>query len=188
LRRGWPVVVTGSKFFGGPPFCGAVLYPTCRRPYAGVSPVTVGAAVDGLGAVLRWAAAAETMTAFAPLADAMAGFLRARGVAIHAAIAGNPGLVPMEGLQAQGPHWADLPSIFTFAVRDARNPARLLTEAELRPPHAKLAGHGVLLGQPVTLGAFGGLRVAIGARDLLEDRDGAALRRVVGVLGRLASS
>ena len=27
LRRDWPVVVTGSKFFGGPAFSGAVLFP-----------------------------------------------------------------------------------------------------------------------------------------------------------------
>ena len=27
LRRGWPVVVTGSKFFGGPAFSGAVFFP-----------------------------------------------------------------------------------------------------------------------------------------------------------------
>lgn len=30
LRRGWPVVVTGSKFFGGPAFSGAVLFPRGR--------------------------------------------------------------------------------------------------------------------------------------------------------------
>jgi hypothetical protein len=30
LRQGWPVVVTGSKFLGGPPFSGAVLLPHGR--------------------------------------------------------------------------------------------------------------------------------------------------------------
>src|ERR1039458_6586198 len=30
LRQGWPVVVTGSKFFGGPAFSGAVLFPQTR--------------------------------------------------------------------------------------------------------------------------------------------------------------
>jgi len=34
--------------------------------------------------------------------------------------------------------------------------------------HERLARGGVLLGQPVSLGAFGGLRVAIGARDVVQ--------------------
>ena len=33
---------------------------------------------------------------------------------------------------------------------------------------SSLALGGVLLGQPVSVGSFGGLRLAIGARDLLE--------------------
>ena len=35
LRRGWPVVVTGSKFFGGPAFSGAVLFPRARLSAVG---------------------------------------------------------------------------------------------------------------------------------------------------------
>ncbi len=30
LQRGWPVLLTGSKFYGGPAFSGAVLFPTAR--------------------------------------------------------------------------------------------------------------------------------------------------------------
>ena len=30
LRDGWPVVVTGSQFFGGPAFSGAVLFPSVQ--------------------------------------------------------------------------------------------------------------------------------------------------------------
>jgi hypothetical protein len=45
----------------------------------------------------------------------------------------------------------------------------MLSAAELRPLYLGLAREGVLLGQPVELGAFGGLRIAVGARDLLPD-------------------
>jgi hypothetical protein len=48
---------------------------------------------------------------------------------------------------------------------------RRLSATELRPLYEHLAHVGVLLGQPVNLGPFGGLRIAIGARELL-DADG----------------
>nr|WP_243444429.1 hypothetical protein [Acetobacter persici] len=32
LSRGWAVMVTGSKFFTGPPFCGALLLPEAGKP------------------------------------------------------------------------------------------------------------------------------------------------------------
>jgi hypothetical protein len=71
-----------------------------------------------------------------------------------------------------------LPSVFTFAVRDRSDPQRLLSMAELRPLNERLARQGVLVGQPVGLGAFGGLRIAVGARDLVEGGE-------VGRFGRL---
>jgi hypothetical protein len=37
----------------------------------------------------------------------------------------------------------------------------------LRPIYERLAGEGILLGQPVSLGSFGGMRIAIGARDVV---------------------
>jgi hypothetical protein len=52
-------------------------------------------------------------------------------------------------------------------VRDPLDTRRLLSTAQLRPIYERLAHRGILLGQPVDLGTFGGLRIAIGARDLL---------------------
>jgi hypothetical protein len=164
LRRGWPVVVTGSKFFGGPAFSGAVLFPRDRR-MAGLPPVP-GEAVR-LGTALRWTAALATIDAFEPLASGMAEVLAERGALIAQAITANPSLVRVEGLQPHGSGWADQPSIFTFGVRDPAYPRRLLSVAGLRPLYEQLARLGVLLGQPVGLGSFGGLRLALGARDLL---------------------
>jgi hypothetical protein len=168
LRRGWPVVVTGSKFFGGPAFSGAVLFPRDRRPAAGRRPeLPLPDQAVRLGTALRWTAALASIDAFEPLAAEMAEVLAARGALIAQAIAANPALVPVQGLRPHGSGWADQPSIFTFGVRNPAYPRHLLTAAELRPLYERLARAGVLLGQPVGLGAFGGLRLALGARDLL---------------------
>ncbi len=88
-----------------------------------------------------------------------------------ARLASLPHAIPVGGLRPRGPQWADLPSIFTFAVRDPAQPGRLLSAAELRPIYQRLAQAGVLLGQPVGLGPFGGLRIAVGARDLVDAPD-----------------
>ncbi len=112
LRRGWPVVLTGSKFFGGPAFSGAVLFPIARRT-AGLDRTA-----PGLGTVLRWTAAVEAMERFSGAAGKAAWFLDGRVAAITSEIAANPALVPIGGLARTGPHWADRPSIVTFGVRD----------------------------------------------------------------------
>jgi hypothetical protein len=165
LRRGWPVVVTGSKFFGGPAFSGAILFPRARLlANGGLPPVLPEAA--RLGTALRWTAALAVIDAFEPLAAGMTDILSHRGAAIERALASNPALVPVGGLQPRGSGWP--PSIFTFGVRDPLDQRRRLSAAELRPFYEHLAGRAVLLGQPVNLGPFGGLRIAIGARDLLD--------------------
>jgi hypothetical protein len=170
LRRGWPVVVTGSKFFGGPAFSGAVLVPLARRTTG------LGRAAPTIGTVLRWTAAVEAMKRFSPAASNAAWFIHRRVDAIEHEIRANPALVPIGGLSRNGPHWADGPSIVTFAVRDAGEPGRLLSVQDLRLLYERLARGGVLLGQPVSLGAFGGLRVAIGARDVVQGAVGGADR------------
>jgi hypothetical protein len=170
LRNGWPVVVTGSKFFGGPPFSGAVLFPTARLPSShrdAPNPDPVN-----LGTILRWMAALDVIEAFAPLAARMPALLRNRATTIQQGIATNPALVPVGGLAPAGSNWSDLPSIFTFAVRDPADQHRLLSATELRPIYERLACLGILLGQPVGLGRFGGLRIAVGARDLWTHADG----------------
>ena len=62
--------------------------------------------------------------------------------------------------------------------------ARLLSVAELRPAYERLARLGVLFGQPVDLGPFGGLRVAIGAQTLLDGSGEGDLARVFATLER----
>ncbi len=161
LRRGWPVVITGSKFFGGPAFSGAVFYPRDRAPAPGGRP-----AACAPGVVLRWVAALDAMQRVARLGAAMQDVLAERGRTIRRGLADIPALHQVAGLPEEGGAWDERASIFTFAVRDPDDPRRLLTAAALRPLYQRLARAGVLLGQPVGLGAFGGLRVAIGAREV----------------------
>jgi hypothetical protein len=187
LKRGWPVVVTGSKFFGGPAFSGAVLSPRARLPRARISAVARNMlpptlrAPPGLGTILRWAAALATMDAIEQTATSIAEILSRRAAYVEQAFASNAVLVPVAGLQPRGAGWADHPSIFTFGIRDPMDRGRLLSAAELRPLYKRLALGGVLLGQPVSVGSFGGLRLAIGARDLLSSGDG-GLARVFAAL------
>ena len=84
VEVGWTVMVTGSKFFTGPPFCGAVLLPPSLMAALGASALPAGLAdycgradwPDGapaaflppevnVGMVLRWQAAIGEMQAFA---------------------------------------------------------------------------------------------------------------------------
>jgi hypothetical protein len=182
LKRGWPVVVTGSKFFGGPAFSGAVLFPRARLSAVARNMLPRALRVPpGLGTTLRWVAALTTIDAFEPAAASIAKNLSRLAAYIEQALASNPALVPIAGLSPRGSGWADLPSIFTFGVRDSMNCGRLLSAAELRPLYEQLALAGVLLGQPVSVGSFGGLRLAIGARDLLSSGDG-GLARVFAAL------
>jgi hypothetical protein len=186
LRRGWPVVVTGSKFFGGPAFSGAVLFPQARLSARRLRS-SVFRDTASLGTVLRWTAAFATIDSFELKAAHTAEVLSRRVATIEQALASNPALVPVAGLRASGSGWADQPSIFTFAVRDPMDRAKLLSVPELRPLYESCASQGVLLGQPVSLGLFGGLRVAIGAQDLLDGSSDSGLARVFATLEQVAS-
>jgi hypothetical protein len=185
LSRGWPVVVTGSKFFGGPVFSGAVLLPQARSATVAQSmlPSASGDAADQ-GTLLRWTAALPTIEAFERRAPEMASVLSRFIATVERALTCNPALVPIDGLRRNGSGWADQPTIFTFAVRDPMDCARLLSVTELRPLYERLARLGVLFGQPVDLGPFGGLRVAIGAQTLLEGSGDGDLARVFAILER----
>ena len=130
LARGWMVMVTGSKFFTGPPFCGALLLPRrmaarLRGPgrlpcgladYGGRADwpceATNQAAADlgpeaNPGMLLRWHAALAEMRAFALVPDAQA---RARTEAfidgVEAAIASSPHVV---AVPVPAPSRPDLP-------------------------------------------------------------------------------
>ena len=198
LLRGWPVLLTGSKFYGGPAFCGAVLFPAARRAAIDLASLPSGLAAychdegstqpaANLGTVLRWAAALEEIRSFAngPLPNLLT---RMRRLAdrVRAWIASTPSLVPvsMPADEPEQPHaWP--PSIVTFAVRDPGVRGRLLALPELRTLYRAIAGDGVLVGQPVGIGtSYGGLRIAIGAPTLRDPSVEARLSRLFSCIER----
>jgi len=157
LRTGWPVIVTGSKFFGGPPFSGAVLVPTGRFRKAPRLPLAVGP-------LLRWVAALSGMEAArtCSIPDVVTRLVRE----VTATLSGFPGVSIVDGpspAMCEAGGWP--PSIVTFEVAHPGS-GILMTADELRPLYQDLARLGVLVGQPVSLGRSGGLRVAVSARDL----------------------
>jgi len=167
------VLVTGSKFFTGPPFSGAAILPggiaarlrDRRLPagleayfgqdefYAGCRAASGLAAGGNYGLALRWHAALAEMRAFArvpelPRAEILAGF----GETVRSAIDGNPALalLPAPAI-ARGAGWERLPSIFTFSVRAPHAPGRCLTPVEARALYLWLNTDlsGLLPGEPV---------------------------------------
>jgi len=179
LARGWPVIITGSKFYGGPAFSGAILFPQARlaaidrrRLPAGLASGRTAAACPPsmgalLGATVRWTAALVEIEAFAKLSSEV---VSERVVVVAQAISkwmrSTATVCPIDMPDvAQGP--ADIQSVFGFTVRCPARHGRVLSCAELRTIYQRLAGRGVLVGQPVNLGdSAGALRIAIGARNL----------------------
>jgi hypothetical protein len=182
LAQGFPVLLTGSKFFGAPGFCGAVLFPRARLERitrAGRLPAGLAAYArlqGGFGSrrcpglVLRWTAALYEMTAFAqlPTEEVRERLLRIGG-SIQRALATDDRLELVCAPRPAGMGWSDCRSVFTFTVcggEGRMNPGRL------RALYGALAEGDApcQIGQPVELGnsALGGLRLAISARQVVE--------------------
>jgi hypothetical protein len=150
------VLITGSKFFTGPPFAGAAILPpaiAARLRQAGLPaglaayfgrddfPPSCPAAralppAGNYGLALRWHAALAEMRAVARIPAARkAEILTGFAGAVRAAIAANPALTllpapPIDRADAEP--WERLQSIFTFSLRAPHAPERCLTPAEAR--------------------------------------------------------
>ncbi len=164
LSLGWMVMTTGSKFFTGPPFCGALLVPKriVRRIAAGRLPAGLCAyghrsdwpdgmaaashlpAGINLGMMLRWQAALAEMHAFASVPSAQ---VRARLdlflTGVREAIRMHPDLVLIEvpgpDRGPAAPAWDQLQTILSFLVLEPqRDQARDRTPAPLSMQRARL--------------------------------------------------
>ena len=157
LDLGATVLVTGSKFFTGPPFAGAALLPEgiAARLRTGVLPAGLAAYFNraefpadamaaralpeggNYGLALRWHAALAEMRALLRVKPVRrAEILRGFAQAVQHGIAATPGLalLPQPAIfrtKADEP-WERLPSIFTFLLRAPHAPERCLTPAEAR--------------------------------------------------------
>jgi hypothetical protein len=157
LAAGWMVQVTGSKFFTGPPFAGALLLPPAimarldagalpagLRDYGGRAewPDCVAAAAlperANLGLLLRWAAALAEMHGFAavppPQRRAILDSFTRR---VADAIAAQPSLtllaVPPPERPAMADDWDRLTTVLSFTVTPpgAARPLDLAQAAQL---------------------------------------------------------
>jgi hypothetical protein len=151
------VLVTGSKFFTGPPFAGAAIVPPAiaARLQTGALPEGLDAyfgrdefpaacaaaahlpATGNYGLALRWHAALAEMRAFfaVPLARRDT-ILAAFNDTVTRKIAENPALVLLPRPELRRGEtdepWERMRTILTFALRCPRDPARFLTPVEAR--------------------------------------------------------
>ncbi len=146
------MLITGSKFFTGPPFCGALLLPPAivsrldqaalpagLRAYSARADWPGRAAVGSLrdevnlGLLLRWRAALAEMEAFAAVPIATRCEILTRFTAhVRDGIAANPDmdLIEVPSLARStapeaGEAWDMLGTILSFAVRDPQTGLRL---------------------------------------------------------------
>jgi len=193
LEQGFPVLVTGSKFFSAPGFCGAVLFPRLRLQAitkAGRLPAGLAAYArlqGGFGSrrcpglVLRWTAALHEMSRFRQIpSDLVAERLDRIGQAISAALETDRRLHLMEAPRPSGPGWSGRRSVFTFIVEGSAGRAnpdqlRLLYRWLNEDCSSAIKGGEVLchIGQPVELGSksLGGLRLAVSSAQIVSDAD-----------------
>lgn len=178
LALGRFVMISGSKFAGGPPFCGALLIPpphvaalrraripqglgayTSRHdwPHA-LQPRLAysGCADHNLGLGLRWEAALHEIEAYHGLPKSLRhDVTTAFGAAVEAELAAHPQLRPILGGRRP-----DLPerTIFPIVIGEGRAASAAGLWAALRQPAAGHPGR-YYLGQPVEVGAVSALRV-----------------------------
>jgi hypothetical protein len=160
LDRGYMVLMTGSKFFGGPAFSGALLLPAALARSLGQAEGIAAGLVDyasrsdwpkalatwrsafesrpNIGQWLRWEAALSEMTAYYRLPGAFRKLaLRELGATIASLVALSPSL----GLVASAPKTSDQDEEFAHATIfpfTLRRDGRLLSATECRLLHRAL--------------------------------------------------
>jgi len=178
LTAGHFVMISGSKFAGGPPFSGALLLPPqhvaalrrIRLPH-GLGAYTAahdwprmlrggvaksGCADHNTGLGLRWEAALHEIEAFHALPRGVRhDVTTAFGAAVEAELAAHPGLRPITG-----PRRHDLPerTLFPVVVGAGDATTAVTLWSALRAPRDGHTGR-YYLGQPVEVGAVSALRV-----------------------------
>jgi hypothetical protein len=193
LARDFLVAVSGSKFLGGPPFCGALLVPPAsagrlRRAPLPWRALECSAREDwpdaypgrsllprafSLGPVLRWAPALENLAALASLpAAASDGFVDGFGGALAARLAQAPAAFELIA-QPRDASRTIFPILLKRGGRPLDAEAVAAVYARLRDlAYQRNAGH-LWIGQPVTVGYSDGrplsaVRIALGASHLID--------------------
>jgi hypothetical protein len=178
LEQGFAVMLTGSKFAGGPAFCGALLLPAAlaerlahARP-AGAALAPYSAALDwpaalrrpfaaqlahpaNLGLGLRWSAALAEIEAYEAIPAAWrAAMLDDFDRTVRARVDADPGLA-LADRSARSATVSAAPGLIAIFHADRSDP-RTVYEALTRGEGGRRPCH---LGQPVAVGAMLALRI-----------------------------
>ncbi|AYG68911.1 MULTISPECIES: hypothetical protein [unclassified Rhizobium] len=189
LAHGFMVALTGSKFLAGPIFSGALLcppqmserfkhrhLPAALADYCGKAEWPKGWAARetlseraNFGLLLRWKAALFELQSFVALPEEQViAVLSTFAEAMTARLANDPAFALLESRPLDRRclwgvpsvrHWDEIPSIFSFYLRDAGN-ADVLNAAETAAVYKELAIEedgfaAVRIGQPVRCADFG---------------------------------
>lgn len=174
LELGCSVIITGSKFLGGPVFSGALLMPQdgesiCARSCADdrhLAQTPQGLDVN-FGLVLRWRAALCEWRALASLdVSTIRSAVDSFGTVVSRFIAGSPQLelLPCGALDrtllGDCDSWSSRPTIFPFLMRSRSE--SWMSVSQMAELHARLGRlkTPVFLGQPVACGVRDGVPVA----------------------------
>lgn len=163
LNVGFMVAITGSKFFTGPSFSGALLYPFASgRNFADEDEVN-------LGLLLRWEAALAELSRFMAVPPARVGDIaHAFMTAVGQRLTGDPRFELLDSQRlnrvafSKVEQWDALPTIFPFLLRraDMRYCARDEVQRIYRQLPLSSGGVRCQLGQPVLCGVRGGVPVS----------------------------
>jgi hypothetical protein len=195
LAHGFMVLITGSKFFTGPPFSGALLVPSGLSAAIGRTDPTAGGIYDyssrsdwprrwdrlrhcfppiaNFGQWLRWEAALEEIRAYYCVPGAFRhSAIEQLGSGIRRTIEASPSLrlLPQQSDQA-GVSLDDdeqqLTTIFPFTIERDGGGLSLNACKEI---YQKLREHDCMIGQPVgwKCGSAAALRISISARHVTE--------------------
>lgn len=197
LSDGLLTAVTGSKFVGGPAFCGALLVPAAAARRLGRQALPAGFAdysgradwpgnwlgasslppVANPGLLLRWEAALADLGALRALGEAaLRAALAPAASAIAERLRSDPALASLEvpgrpsDPEALGSDWDQVQTVFPFL---ARRRGAVLGPAEAVRLWRDLGADGCRLGQPVNCAGpdgrpAGALRLSLGLPHALE--------------------
>jgi hypothetical protein len=213
LARGHIVMATGSKFFCGPPFSGALLIPpVLREQMAAIGEVAPGLraysnafdwpvgwgnvraafpSAPNIGQYLRWEAALEEMRAYRAVPLVFRTFaLRRFAEALSEMIAKSSWLISVaEGARDPDPlrdaEFA-VPTIFSFMPRNVQGP---LSRAQCAGLYRLVHRDRCRIGQPVSVGAgSAALRISSSARLVTRSWSGNPAVAIARLHGEIAKA
>ena len=198
VKRGWPVVISGSGFLAAPGATGALVLPLGRFGDEEIGRAIAAGGFDFRdgwdpetgplpysGCAVRWLPALDNLTEVNGLEQKAEVRIAQMTFAMTSFLEEFPDIAVLDGRTAHHVSICGRDSgIVTFALRDPGNARRWLTMPDLIALYHELAGAGVLLGHPVVAGGRAALRIAVSVEDVLRGDIGPSLARLADALMR----